>query len=368
MRRLDVEKIETLKEINCLTLQSFIRYLDIHNNLWTDNNKSGLFKWGFRGHGDKEWLMAPSAFRPDSFIVKVGKFVLNADLTFKMRHEIQQIHEFLMRADLLGLSVPGDSYLYRTPEGHQKLLEPTDGRHCFPPNEVLDTWALAQHHGIKTRLLDFSFSLKISAYFAACGSLARRPKDYSLLAPVNKTQQGILKRKYERSLSLWEESKFSIYAINLDFLHYLKTIDVHHNIVQISVPYADNRFIKSQLGLFLLDRDLTSEWDNYLCSIKEASANSLAKILHHDYNLGLAGNYPCLEKKIISLINAYKKRLNSNPSETACYRNPFVKINLASKHAVMLLEHLEQEGIDEASLKPTYDNVANLVNASGRHR
>jgi hypothetical protein len=50
-------------------------------------------------------------------------------------------------------------------------------RDWWPPDELLSTLALAQHHGLPTRLLDWSRKAQIAAYFAASDALKRGKVD-----------------------------------------------------------------------------------------------------------------------------------------------------------------------------------------------
>jgi hypothetical protein len=87
---------------------------------------SGLRCW-YRGHSKASYALQPSAHR-----------------RFTEEHERNLIHEFRARAALRHTSVP--------------------------PRSDWAAWlALAQHYGLPTRLLDWSFSPLIAAYFAVTG-------------------------------------------------------------------------------------------------------------------------------------------------------------------------------------------------------
>ena len=77
---------------------------------------------------------------------------------------------FCAEADSLGLHLPGDRPELRD----RRCAQPEEDPHEFPPINRLHMFALAQHYGIPTRLLDWTRRPVIAAYFAVEALAARR--------------------------------------------------------------------------------------------------------------------------------------------------------------------------------------------------
>ncbi|MDA1128439.1 MAG: FRG domain-containing protein, partial [Chloroflexi bacterium] len=92
-------------------------------------------------------------------------------IALQARAEFVALREFVVLADRVGLPIPGDSQIFREP------VEPTELYDDWPSQEIWQILAVAQHHGVPTRLLDFSFDSNTAAFFAALGMTADSPCD-----------------------------------------------------------------------------------------------------------------------------------------------------------------------------------------------
>lgn len=88
--------------------------------------------------------------------------------------------KFLDYADKIGLKIPANTSVRRWIHNH--LAYENKINELWPKPEFYEIISLAQHHGLPTRALDWSYDFKVALYFAVKGILDENDEDCVLWA------------------------------------------------------------------------------------------------------------------------------------------------------------------------------------------
>jgi FRG domain len=178
----------------------------------------------FRGQSNSEWELVPRVFRTSVInTYKRGMMSTLSNHPGQFFFEWSLLHGFIQYCDAAGLTVPGDSMEFRA-YFDQNNITNVHGitSKNWPQDRVVPLMAMAQHHGVPTRLLDWSSNPYVACYHAAATAVIRNREDVRA------------------------DEKIAIFALDLNTL---PRID---GVKHLRVPGSTSAYLCSQTGSFLL--------------------------------------------------------------------------------------------------------------------
>ena len=279
----------------------------------------------YRGHFSHEYLLIPYALRDgglDSFMSPKGltdeKVYLASQLEYvQMMSEYQLLHKFYGLWDRYHLRVPDCP---RLRAGLVKGYDPYSFflRENWLPEDFWEVAALAQHYGIPTRLLDWTYNINTALYFAIKDSI----KPLTAYDGLLRTENFLKQRGTVR------EPLCEIWAIDT---RVVVAKEGKLPLELIRPPYNGNPNLAAQEGVFTL-------W-------------SIKKPVHDE---GGKWRFDATLKDITPLDQLLVKKLR----ELKVNEQPYLfRISFPRKISVEIYDYLKRIGHTAAKLFPGYDGV-----------
>lgn len=256
-----------------LTINTFEQYIQVVNDLGV--NVGNMYSWNFRGQADSTWNLKPSLLR-----------LLDTSIDYKLAGKIEDevLTDFCLKKDLYLLN----NY----------------------PNYDSDRaawWAIMQHHSCPTRLLDWTASPYVAAYFAVSNLSL---KDGSIWIFNAHVLNQIMFEKHNSAANIPDNSMY---------------YDVNCPPIVRSVRASDNPRIAAQQGIFtvctnimedhgdIIDNTFGNLSSQYLLKIIIPS-NLKNKILSqlHTMNITAASLFPGIDGLGLRMAEIIKLKIYHN--------------------------------------------------------
>lgn len=307
-------------------------------------------KFVFRGHSTTSYKLLPSAQRIQPWDrMTIHKESAKRDIAIaitelaQINYEYSQLFHFLKKSDENSLYVPDVREMrefINLPNGFPTYL--LDEKNWLP-ERYYELAALAQHHGIKTRLLDWTKNINVALYFASSEAILRK---YNLekktsaqwqsqyFTDFQKIAHESADKQFKKEFDVKEAKYIELWALD-------KSIEFKYDDMPlkfISPRNCDNRNLGAQNGIFTL-------WETKIPIVTDDKGK-----LTNNWIKNTADN-----RTLDELLTDYLLSRNEVPKKILYH------ITIPQSEALHLYNFAERNGYDASTLFPGYDGVVRAM-------
>lgn len=306
---------EYVNDIKFKSVEDFLRSITYGGELYDLLSKNFVF----RGHESNRYSLLPSLLRP----VDAAPFFFEYEGEIKeydcnkvtealaITGEFAELYSFYNFCNTTGLYVP---HIQRLTEAFNNISTHIKHGKKWPTPDLIELIALAQHHGIRTRFLDWTSNINVALYFASVGAFTNSVHNNEVA----------------------DESLLEIWGLDLSFLDDRRIArDCPMKVVR--PHYGINKNLSAQKGLF-------TYWEIETPEIVQSA-------------------YDCQDDSSIvdrtpldRLVTDYLNGIGYPPAKIFCH------ITLPTSGAKELYVYAGRNMCDAAHLFPGYDGVVRCMN------
>lgn len=330
---LHVQDSPYIKAIHYENADDFIKAISYKGELYNLFDEHFLF----RGHSTDEYELIPTALRGNMVLDTVNSNELNSSdekYLFKLlaqtefaqiQQEYKLLQDFFRVCDSCGLYIPHIESL------RNSFCPGVDAETIFfklkwIPKKYWELAALAQHYGVKTRLLDWTHDIYVALYFATKGVYYDSKERFDPLKALKARKNGEV-YPHHHNMEIW--------ALNTDLVIFNPKIPLHI----IQPRYHDNDNLCAQKGM------LTFWESDYPGMLDKEGKLDLKECVKQITN----------RKSLDVLLDSYL-RDNKKPEESKLYQ-----ITIPQDAAYEIYSFVERIGYNASTMFPGYDGVAKFL-------